>query len=74
MYDRNARPRADPGNSADSSRTGDAVGINNGLATLNASSTAGDLPGLRSRTIRWLEVLQQLRHETQMPIMQHAKS
>jgi len=29
---------------------------------------------MRSRAVRWLEVLQQLRHETQMPIMQHSKS
>jgi len=74
MYDRNARPPADPRSRTESSRTSSAVGINNGLATPGAASAAGDLPGMRSCAVRWLEVLPQLRHETPMPIVQHAKS
>ena len=74
MYDRNARPPADPCNRTESSQTSGAVGINNRLATLSAASAAGDLPDMRSCAVRWLEVLQQLWHETPMPFMQHTKS
>ena len=32
------------------------------------------MPRLQSSAICWLEVLQQLRHKTPMPIVQHAES
>src|SRR5207245_6590696 len=63
-----------PGYKPESDWTSNTAGDYTRLATSSAASTAGQMPGLRSRAICWLEVLQRLRHKTPMPIVQHAES
>ena len=74
IYDRNACPPANPSRRAESARTSCTDGDNTGLTTSSAASTAGHVPRLRSYAVCWLEVLQQLRHKTPMPIVQRAES
>src|SRR6266581_1410990 len=74
ICDRNACPPADPSYKPECDWTSSTDGYYAGLTTPSAASTAGYLPGVRSYPICWLEILQQLRHTTPVPIMQHTKS